>query len=194
MPIQLKTLTPVGTAMRNVVAAKNGRATTPVVYMWCAHTDVDSAVMASVARTIPLYPNNGRRENTGITSETTPKNGRAMMYTSGWPKNQNRCWNRIGDPPSCGSKNWAPNSRSASNMISAPVSTGNANTTMNDESHRFHVRIGMRNKVMPGARIIVTVVITLIAVSVPDVPVRITETIQKSPPRPGEPCGPDSGG
>ena len=65
---------------------------------------------------------------------------------------------------------------------------------MNDESHRFHVRIGMRNSVMPGARIVVTVVITLIAVSVPDVPVRITETIQKSPPRPGEPRGPESGG
>ncbi len=25
-----------------------------------------------------------------------PKNGRAMMYTSGWPKNQNRCCQRIG--------------------------------------------------------------------------------------------------
>ena len=51
--------------------------------MWCAHTDVDRAVMASVARMMPLYPNSGRCEKTGITSETTPKNGRAMMYTSG---------------------------------------------------------------------------------------------------------------
>ena len=31
-----------------------------------------------------------------------PKPGRIMMYTSGWPKNQNRCWNMIGSPPPAG--------------------------------------------------------------------------------------------
>ena len=41
--------------------------------------------------------------------------------------------------------------------------------------NRFHVRIGMRNMVMPGARIIVTVVMTLTALSVPDVPVRMID-------------------
>ena len=30
-----------------------------------------------------------------------PNAGSATMYTSGWPKNQNRCWNRIGLPPLC---------------------------------------------------------------------------------------------
>jgi hypothetical protein len=38
VPIQLKNFTPVGTAIRNVVKAKNGRLTAPVTYMWCAHT------------------------------------------------------------------------------------------------------------------------------------------------------------
>ena len=51
----------------------------------------------------------------------------------------------------------------------------------------------MRNIVMPGARIIDTVVMTLIALSVPDVPVRMTDMIHRSPPSPGEPIGPDSG-
>ena len=60
--------------------------------------------------------------------------------------------------------------------------------------NRFHVRIGMRNRVMPGARSMVMVVITLTAPSVPDVPVRMIETIHRSAPRPGEPLGPDSGG
>ena len=92
MPIQLNTLTPVGTAMRNEVAAKNGSTTWPVTNMWCAHTDVDRAEIVSVARTSPLYPKHGRREKTGKISVTTPKNGRATMYTSGCPKNQNRCW------------------------------------------------------------------------------------------------------
>ena len=52
----------------------------------------------------------------------------------------------------------------------------------------------MRNMVMPGARIIVTVVMMLTALSVPDVPVRMMAMIHRSPPRPGEPIGPDSGG
>ena len=41
---------------------------------------------------MPRYPNSGFRENTGMTSEMMPKNGKATMYTSGCPKNQNRCW------------------------------------------------------------------------------------------------------
>ena len=54
VPIHVNTLTPVGTAMRNDVAAKNGSTTWPVANMWWAHTDVDSAEIASVARTRPL--------------------------------------------------------------------------------------------------------------------------------------------
>src|SRR3954470_4294031 len=41
MKIQLKNLTPVGTAMMNDVAAKNGRFTAPVVNMWWAHTVIE---------------------------------------------------------------------------------------------------------------------------------------------------------
>ena len=49
MPIQLKNLMPVGTAMRNVVNEKNGSSTAPVAYMWWAHTATDSAPIDSVA-------------------------------------------------------------------------------------------------------------------------------------------------
>ncbi len=49
MPIQLKNLMPVGTAIRNVMNEKNGSSTAPVANMWCAHTPMDSAAIASVA-------------------------------------------------------------------------------------------------------------------------------------------------
>ena len=49
VPIQLKNLIPVGTAIRNVMKLKNGSSTAPVAYMWCAHTATDSAAMDSVA-------------------------------------------------------------------------------------------------------------------------------------------------
>ena len=54
VPIQLKNLIPVGTAMRNVINEKNGSNTAPVVNMWCAHTVSDNAPMDSVARIMPL--------------------------------------------------------------------------------------------------------------------------------------------
>ena len=51
---QLKNLTPVGTAMRNVKKAKNGRYTAPVVNMWCAQTVNPRAPMDAVATTNAL--------------------------------------------------------------------------------------------------------------------------------------------
>ncbi|SHP58903.1 Uncharacterised protein [Mycobacteroides abscessus subsp. abscessus] len=49
VPIQLKNLIPVGTAIRNVMKEKNGSSTAPVAYMWCAHTAMDSAAIPRVA-------------------------------------------------------------------------------------------------------------------------------------------------
>jgi len=66
--------------------------------MWCAHTVIDSPAMPIVAAIMPLYPNSGLRLNTGRISVAMPKNGIATMYTSGWPKNQNRCCHRSAPP------------------------------------------------------------------------------------------------
>ena len=54
VPIQLKNLMPVGTAMSSVMAEKNGSSTAPVVNMWWAHTPIDRPPMDSVAKTMPL--------------------------------------------------------------------------------------------------------------------------------------------
>src|SRR5690606_11897987 len=83
VPIQLKNFTPGGTAIRKVMNEKYGSSTAPVAYMWCAHTAMDNAAIAMVAYTRPLYPKIGLRENTGKISDTMPKNGSAMTYTSG---------------------------------------------------------------------------------------------------------------
>jgi hypothetical protein len=54
VPIQLKNLMPVGTAIRSDIAAKKGSRTAPVVYMWCAHTPIDRAPIERVAPIMPL--------------------------------------------------------------------------------------------------------------------------------------------
>ena len=54
VPIQLKNLIPVGTAMSRLRKEKKGNSTAPVVNMWWAHTPVERAAMAMVAKTMPL--------------------------------------------------------------------------------------------------------------------------------------------
>src|SRR4051812_31166738 len=49
VPIQLKNLMPVGTAIRKLVNEKNGSSTAPVANMWWAHTVMDRPEMAMVA-------------------------------------------------------------------------------------------------------------------------------------------------
>ena len=76
--------------------------------------------------------------------------------------------------------------RSAPRVSSAAASTGNAMITSNDVMRMFQVKIGTRNIVMPGARIVMTVVMKLTApriVPKPDIPSPNTHSV---PPRPGE--------
>ncbi|MCY1491807.1 hypothetical protein D3C76_846800 [compost metagenome] len=94
-----------------------------------------------------------------IRSETRPKAGRATMYTSGWPKNQNRCWKRIGLPPSwssgwpmeitAGMKKLVPSRRSNSSMMALTNSAGNASRARIEAMKMPHTDSGMRNRVMP---------------------------------------------
>ena len=71
----------------------------PVINMWCPQTIVDKNAIARIDPTIALYPKIGLRAFVDITSDAIPRAGRRTMYTSGCPKNQNRCSNKTGDPP-----------------------------------------------------------------------------------------------
>ncbi|CAM5257968.1 hypothetical protein SVIOM342S_04601 [Streptomyces violaceorubidus] len=117
-------------------------------------------------------------------SVTMPKNGSATMYTSGWPKNQNRCCHNSA-PPFAASKTCAPNLRSASSISSAAVSTGKAGSTRIDVNRMFQVKIGIRNMVIPGARRQMMVVMKLTALSVVDTPLTTRPIVHRSPPGPG---------
>lgn len=56
--------------------------------------------------------------------EAIPNPGMIKIYTSGCPKNQNKCWNRMGSPPPEGLKNDVLKFRSIINIVMAPASTG----------------------------------------------------------------------
>ena len=71
----------------------------PVINIWWPQTINDKNAIAINAPTMALYPKIGLREFTAITSDTMPRAGNKIIYTSGCPKNQKRCSNKIGDPP-----------------------------------------------------------------------------------------------
>jgi hypothetical protein len=56
--------------------------------------------------------------------EIIPNPGKIKIYTSGWPKNQNKCWYRIGFPPPEGSKNLVLRLRSVNSIVIPPARTG----------------------------------------------------------------------
>ena len=124
---------------------------------------------------------------------TMPKPGRIRMYTSGWPKNQNRCWYSIGSPPPAGSKKVVPKLRSVSSMVIAPASTGSDSSSRNAVTSIDHTNSGILCSVMPGARMLKIVVMKLIAPRIEEAPARCSDRIPKSTAGPGWPEV-DSGG
>ena len=108
------------------------------------------------------------------------------MYTSGWPKIQNRCCHSSGSAPASTVKNVASNWRWNISRNSATVITGMANSSRNWTTRIIQVNTGMRISVMPGARMLSTVTIRLIAPVSEAMPVICRPSVQKSMPLLGE--------
>ena len=105
----------------------------------------------------------GFREKVGMTSLMMPKLGRIRMYTSGWPKIQNRCCHSRGSAPISGLKKLDPKLRSNKSRNSATVMTGTANSSRNCTTRIIQVNTGILNSVMPGALMLSTVTIRFMA-------------------------------
>lgn len=75
---------------------------------------------------------------------------------------------------------------SSASPNNAAVSSGNAINIRMDVTMMFQVKIGIRNIVIPGARMHTTVVIMLTAPRIVPRPATIKPMIHRSPPAPGE--------
>src|SRR3954451_696644 len=81
---------------------------------------------------------------------------------------------------------WKPNFRSASRASSAAARTGKAISTRIDVTSAFQVKIGIRNIVMPGARMQKIVVTKLTPVRIVPRPDSTSPKTHMSAPTPGE--------
>jgi hypothetical protein len=108
--VQANTWIELGMTTIMLAAAKKTTVTTgsPTANMWCAQTPKPMNATSSSASATSGNASILRPENVGMIEVAIPKAGRTMMYTSGWPKNQNRCCQRIGEPPLATSKKCKP--------------------------------------------------------------------------------------
>src|ERR1700694_1396478 len=116
--------------------------------------------MPQTAPTMARDPNTGLRENVESRCDVTPIPGRIAMYTSGWPKNQNKCCHKSGEPPECGCKRslttspegikkLVPAVRSRISNKQAGSKTAKASNAMHEVINHAHVQIGMRIRGQP---------------------------------------------
>ncbi len=75
--------------------------------------------------------------------EIIPNPGRIRIYTSGWPKNQNRCWYRIGSPPPAGSKKVVFRFRSVRSIVIPAAKTGRDNKSSTAVTRTDHTKRGV---------------------------------------------------
>jgi len=71
-----------------------------------------------------------------------PNPGNTKTYTSGCPKNQNKCWNRTASPPPSLSKNDVLIFRSNNNIVIPAANTGNESTNKNTVVKNAHTKTG----------------------------------------------------
>jgi hypothetical protein len=94
------------------------------------------------------------------------------MYTSGWPKNQNKCWYKIGSPPEALSKKDVFKFLSVNNIVIAPANTGKLNSNKKAVINTDQTNKGKRFIASPLHRILKIVTIKLIAPAIEDAPAK----------------------
>lgn len=104
--------------------------------------------------------------------ETTPNAGIIKTYTSGCPKNQNKCWYRIGSPPPAGSKNLVFRFRSVRSIVIPPANTGKDRISSTTVITAAHTNNGSRSKVTPAPRMFRVVEIKLTAPKIEEAPAK----------------------
>ena len=106
---------------------------------------------------MPEYPKGSLSEVEKITWDTRPKPGRMRIYTSGCPKNQNKCTKRMGSPPPAGLKNLVLKFRSVSNMVIPPAKTGRESTNRIAVKKTLQTNSGIFSQVIPILRKLIIV-------------------------------------
>lgn len=109
--------------------------------------------------------------------EITPNPGIIKIYTSGWPKNQNKCWYKMGSPPPAGSKNDLLKFRSVNSIVIAPARTGRDNKSKIVVTNIAQMNSGICSYFRYGCFMLMIVVIKLIDAMMDEIPAICSDKI-----------------
>ena len=127
-----------------------------------------------------MYPNTSLFTDAEITWLTIPNAGKINIYTSGCPKNQNKCWYKIGSPPPRGKKKEVLKFRSANSIVIAPAKTGRDKSSNIVVMNMDQTKSGIRSIRIPRAFIFQVVEIKFMEPAIEDAPARCKLKIAKS--------------
>ena len=97
-----------------------------------------------------------------------------------WPKNQNKCWYKIGSPPPEGSKKDVLKFLSVKSIVIAAAKTGNDNKRSIAVIKTLQTNNGIIDIFNPGTLIFKIVTIKFIAPNIEDIPAKCKLNIAKS--------------
>lgn len=126
--------------------------------------------------------------------EMVPNPGRIKIYTSGCPKNQNKCWYSTGSPPPAGSKNVVFKFRSVRSIVIPPARTGRDKRRSTAVIFTDQTNSGTRSNRIPLNRILIIVVIKFREPRIDLIPARWREKMARSTDGPLWEMFPASGG
>ena len=109
-----------------------------------------------------------------------PKPGIINIYTSGCPKNQNKCWYKIGSPPPATSKKEVLKFLSVSIIVIPPANTGRDNNSKTAVTTTAQPNKASLCNLIPGLLMFSIVVIKFIAPSKLLIPERCKANMAKS--------------
>ena len=124
--VQFNILIPVGIAIIDVLNVKYDLVSKskPTINIWWPQTIQPNNEIINKAINIESRPNIIHWVNLDIISLIKPNAGKINIYTSGCPKNQNKCWNNNKSPPLIGSKNEQLKCLSNIIIVITPANTG----------------------------------------------------------------------
>lgn len=107
----------------------------PITNIWCAHTKKPITAIHIIEYIIANPENTQRNPITSINVDIRPNTGNIIIYTSGCPKNQNRCWKSTRSPPPITSKKEVLKFLSNNTIVTPPAKIGNVNINKIDVSN-----------------------------------------------------------
>ena len=145
---QFNIFSPVGIAMIGVLVVRypNVTMSEPIICKWCPHTIRPRNVVVKIAINIESLAKILHRLYLASISLIIPNAGIINIWTSGWLRDQNKCWGKIKSPPLNGSRKLVLECLSEVIIVIHPANTGRGIINKIGVKNILHGNNGINNE------------------------------------------------